>query len=411
MELVIDGRTMAVRWPSGVPVTDVSLVLGDTVPVRIRVDHALTDCTPALAVKQTIGSADLVMTVTAFTRQDDWQEASWVVNTVPLQEALDSADRVELVGEVVLVAPDGAQHTSRPIRVTVRRDILPADYAPPVEVLADWSDLVATALAAQLPAALKDAGVELEAATGQSTLSSGDAADTWTIVGGYAMTWGDEILAGHLPDSCRLTSISTVYFFTDPALNQYCLRIWRLTDGAYSLIGTSAYVSNLSSGQTATWVFTPGVPLTRGDVIIIQVCEGTEMTPYALGMHHLLYRPEFIDSLIVYDISFANNYIEKPLLLRASYDCKLVHRALAPHSKGTYSSKGSGKRELLVVAENGGTVNLYVNDEKNGIHVSDTSPQGKAAAWVCWEMDSFGIYTITVENTSDKEISFVITSN
>ena len=126
---------------------------------------------------------------------------------------------------------------------------------------------------------------------------------------------------------------------------------------------------------------------------------------------HLLYRPEFIDSLIVYDIGFANNYIEKPLLLRASYDCKLVHRALAPHSKGTYSSKGSGKRELLVVAENGGIVNLYVNDEKNGIHVSDTSPQGKAAAWVCWEMDSFGIYTITVENTSDKEISFVITSN
>ncbi len=288
MELVIDGRTMAVRWPSGVPVTDVSLVLGDTVPVRIRVDHALTDCTPALAVKQTIGSADLVMTVTAFTRQDDWQEASWVVNTVPLQEALDSADRVELVGEVVLVAPDGAQHTSRPIRVTVRRDILPADYAPPVEVLADWSDLVATALAAQLPAALKEAGVELEAATGQSTLSSGNAADTWTIVGGYAMTWGDEILAGHLPDSCRLTSISTVYFFTDPALNQYCLRIWRLTDGAYSLIGSSAYVSNLTPGQTATWVFTPGVTLTRGDKIIIQVCEGTEMTPYALGMHAIL---------------------------------------------------------------------------------------------------------------------------
>lgn len=288
MELVIDGRTMAVRWPSGVPVTDVSLVLGDTVPVRIRVEHALENCTPALAVKQTIGSADLVMTVTAFTRQDDWQEASWVVNTVPLQEALGSADRVELVGEVVLVAPDGAQHTSRPIRVTVRRDILPADYAPPVEVLADWSELVAAALAAQLPAALKDAGVELEAATGQSTLSSGDAADTWTIVGGYAMTWGDEILAGHLPDSCRLTSISTVYFFTDPALNQYCLRIWRLTDGAYSLIGTSAYVSNLSSGQTATWVFTPGVTLQRGDVIIIQVCEGIEMTPYALGMHAVL---------------------------------------------------------------------------------------------------------------------------
>ena len=160
-----------------------------------------------------------------------------------------------------------------------------------VETLEDQvesGELVNEAVANKLPAALKDAGVELEAVTGQSTLSSGDAADTWTIVGGYAMTWGDEILAGHLPDSCRLTSISTVYFFTDPALNQYCLRIWRLTDGAYSLIGTSAYVSNLSSGQTATWVFTPGVPLTRGDKIIIQVCEGTEMTPYALGMHAIL---------------------------------------------------------------------------------------------------------------------------
>ena len=157
-----------------------------------------------------------------------------------------------------------------------------------LEEQVESGELVNEAVANKLPGALKEAGVELAAATGQSTLSSGDAADTWTIVGGYAMTWGDEILAGHLPDSCRLTSISTVYFFDNPALNQYCLRIWKLVDGTYSLIGTSAYVSNLFSGQTATWVFTPGVPLTRGDVIIIQVCEGTEMTPYALGMHAVL---------------------------------------------------------------------------------------------------------------------------
>lgn len=157
-----------------------------------------------------------------------------------------------------------------------------------LEEQVESGELVNEAVANKLPDALKEAGVELAAATGQSSLSSGDAADTWTIVGGYAMTWGDEILAGHLPDSCRLKSISTVYFFDDPALNQYCLRVWRLTDGAYSLIGTSAYVSNLSSGQTATWVFTPGVTLQRGDVIIIQVCEGIEMTPYALGMHAVL---------------------------------------------------------------------------------------------------------------------------
>lgn len=157
-----------------------------------------------------------------------------------------------------------------------------------LEEQVESGELVNEAVANKLPAALKDAGVELEAVTGQSTLSSGDAADTWTIVGGYAFTWGDEILAGHLPDSCRLKSISTVYFFETPAANQYCLRVWRLTDGAYSLIGTSAYVSNLTSGQTATWEFTPGVTLQRGDKIIIQVCEGTEMTPYALGMHAVL---------------------------------------------------------------------------------------------------------------------------
>lgn len=138
------------------------------------------------------------------------------VNTVQLAEVMGDQSRIDLIGEVVLVDPDGAQRTSRLIRVMVRADLLPGDYAPPDEVLADWSELVADALAAQLPDALKDAGVELEAVTGQSTLSSGDAADTWTIVGGYAMTWGDEILAGHLPDSCRLTSISTVYFSPTP---------------------------------------------------------------------------------------------------------------------------------------------------------------------------------------------------
>ena len=297
MQLLIDLATMAVMFPGGIPATDLSLVRGDKIPLRVTLLDEGAPVTPsgvrpALAVKTALGDETLVLAATNLEPVDDALGPAYVgslsVNTTQLIEAMGSAASIDLIGEVVLIAGDGSQRTSSLIRVTVRRDILPADYAPPAEVLADWSELVADALAAQLPDALKEAGVELEAATGQSTLSSGDAADTWTIVGGYAFTWGDEILAGHLPDSCRLKSISTVYFFTDPALNQYCLRVWRLTDGAYSLIGTSTYVSNLSSGQTATWEFTPGVTLQRGDVIIIQVCEGTEMTPYALGMHAVL---------------------------------------------------------------------------------------------------------------------------
>ena len=297
MQLLIDLATMAVMFPGGIPVTDLSLVRGDKIPLRVTLLDEGAPVTPsgarpALAVKTALGDETLVLAATNLEPVDDALGPAYVgslsVNTTQLIEAMGSAASIDLIGEVVLIAGDGSQRTSSLIRVTVRQDIMPADVIPPEDVLDDWSELVADALAAQLPDALKDAGVELEAATGQSSLSSGDAADTWTIVGGYAMTWGDEILAGHLPDSCRLRSISTVYFFTDPALNQYCLRIWKLTDGAYSLIGTSAYVSDLSSGQTATWVFTPGVPLTRGDVIIIQVCEGIEMTPYALGMHAVL---------------------------------------------------------------------------------------------------------------------------
>ena len=297
MQLLIDLATMAVMFPGGIPATDLSLVRGDKLPLRITLlDEGVpvtpSGVRPALAIKSTLSDDTLVLAATNLEPVDDSLGPAYVgsmsVNTTQLIAAMNSAASIDLIGEVVLIAGDGSQRTSSLIRVTVRQDILPADVIPPEDVLADWSELVADALAAQLPAALKEAGVELEAATGQSTLSSGDAADTWTIVGGYAMTWGDEILAGHLPDSCRLKSISTVYFFTDPALNQYCLRIWKLVDGVYSLIGTSAYVSNLSSGQTATWVFTPGVTLQRGDVIIIQVCEGAEMTPYALGMHAVL---------------------------------------------------------------------------------------------------------------------------
>ena len=297
MIIYIDANTLALTTAGQVPLTDMALVRGDKMPLRIVLtdgpgNPSNSDEVPVLAVKKSLGDDSLVLAATGLEHVEDALGAAYVgslsVNTVQLAEVMGDQSRIDLIGEVVLVAPDGAQRTSRLIRVTVRADLLPGDYAPPDEVLADWSELVADALAAQLPDALKDAGVELEAATGQSTLSSGDAADTWTIVGGYAFTWGDEILAGHLPDSCRLKSISTVYFFTDPALNQYCLRVWKLVDGDYSLIGTSAYVSNLTSGQTATWVFTPGVPLTRGDKIIIQVCEGTEMTPYALGMHAVL---------------------------------------------------------------------------------------------------------------------------
>lgn len=290
MDLVIDGRTMAVSTPSGVPVMDISLVLGDTVPVRIRVDHALTDCTPVLAVKQTIGSPGLVMTVTGWTREDDWQTASWVINTVPLQEALGSADSVALIAELVLVSPDGAQHTSRPIKVTVRRDILPAEFAPPAEVLADWHALVAMALSNQLPEALQEAGVNITPVTGSSTLSTGEA-ETPTVMACYALTWGDELLAGHLTDSCRLRRVTMTYY-TDTGLTEaHWLRVWRMEGGKYVVAGVAAAVALPANNQPIAWEFTSGVPLRRGDEIMMEICTGTSaerLTTRGLGVHAVI---------------------------------------------------------------------------------------------------------------------------
>ena len=280
---------MALRWPSGVPVTDVSLVLGDTVPVRIRVEHALDNCTPALAVKQTIGSADLIMTVTGFVREDDWQTADWVVNTAPLQEVLGIADSVALVAEVVLVSPDGAQHTSRPIRVTVRRDILPTEYAPPAEVLADWHALIATALANQLPDALHNAGMYVTPVTGSSVLATG-AAETPTTMACYAMEWGDELLAGQVPDHGRLRSLNMTYSGAS-APGSYWLRIWRLVADAYVLAGVSTPEPLPGSNDPITWRFVPGVSLSRGDKIMMEVCAGPDadhLTTYAMGVHGVM---------------------------------------------------------------------------------------------------------------------------
>ena len=269
MELVIDGRSMAVTRPSGVPVMDIALVLGDTVPVRIRVDHALTDCTPALAVKQTIGSADLIMTVTDWTREDDWQTASWVINTVPLQTALGSADKVDLVAEVVLVAPNGAQHTSRPIRITVRRDILPAEYAPPAEVLADWHDLINAALAAQLPDALHDAGMYVTPAGGSTTLASDMSITHRRDVTYYRLPLNHRNIVGHLASTYTINSVTLKANVSSTPVH---VEVYKLANGSYRLLGRSQEAIAIpNANYDNTWTYPPGLEVRHDDTIMLRL--------------------------------------------------------------------------------------------------------------------------------------------
>ena len=278
---------MAVRCPSGVPVTDLSLVLGDTVPLRIRVDHALTDCTPALAVKQTIGSPDLIMTVTGWTREDDWHTASWVVNTAPLQAALGSADSVALVAEVVLVSPAGAQHTSRPIRVTVRRDILPAEYAPPAEVLADWHELINAALAAQLPDALHDAGMYVTPVSGTASMSPPGYDQDQTVEWSWArFRFGDDLLIGYRGSVCKVRDVGMWAVIGTTDTTPRWLDIWRRAPGGDWVLAarSSQAVAAGSDVDLYMWEMIADTEIVIGDEVALHVYGGTPEAPEELPL-------------------------------------------------------------------------------------------------------------------------------
>ena len=126
--------------------------------------------------------------------------------------------------------------------------------------------------------------------------------------------------------------------------------------------------------------------------------------------NHLKFDPAYVDTLLATDLQPVA--LEEPTLLRSDgYDCMYIHQAIAAKGKCVYQAKGSGAKELFVVAENGGTINLVVKNPKNKVEVKDASSAGKPSAEVTWIMPRFSDYSIEVENTSDKDISVIIVTN
>lgn len=299
MNILIDLATMAVMHPGGIPVTDLSLVRGDKLPLRITLLDEGTPVTPsgtrpALAVKTALGDDTLVLATTNLEPVDDALGLAYVgslsVNTTQLIAAMGSADRIDLVGEVVIIGGDGSQRTSSLIKVRVRQDIMPANVVPPDDVIVNWEEMVAASLANQLPDALQAAGVHVTPTTGSSLLDTG-AAETPTMMACYAITWGDELLAGHLTDHSRVRQVVMTYLSGDDAHGSYWLRIWRLVQGAYVAVGISAPVTLPGDNEPVTWTYSPGVSLTRGDKIILEVCTGADadhLTTYAMGVHGVM---------------------------------------------------------------------------------------------------------------------------
>lgn len=303
MIILIDLATMAVMHPGGIPVTDLSLVRGDKLPLRITLLDEGTPVTPsgtrpALAVKTALGDDTLVLAATNLEPVDDALGLAYVgslsVNTTQLIAAMGSADHIDLVAEVVLIGADGSQRTSSLIKVRVRQDIMPADVVPPDDVIVNWEEMVAASLANQLPDALRAAGVQVTPSTGSSLLDTG-VAETPTMMACYAMSWGDELLAGHLTDHSRVRQVVMTYLSGEDAHGSYWLRIWRLVQGAYVVVGVSDPVTLPGGNEPVTWAFTPGVSLTRGDKIILEVCTGADadhLVTYALGAHGVMTPPK-----------------------------------------------------------------------------------------------------------------------
>lgn len=168
--------------------------------------------------------------------------------------------------------------------------VIPEDEDGTITVISDSPAWVADALEACLPDALHDAGVYLTPTTGESTLSTGPA-ETPALVPCYAMAWGDELLAGHLPDGSRLRKVSMVYYNDAGNKADHWLRIWRQDENGSVVVGVAPAVPQPSSGELITWDFTPGVPLRRGDAIIMEMCVGSNadnLETHGLAVHGVM---------------------------------------------------------------------------------------------------------------------------
>ena len=128
---------------------------------------------------------------------------------------------------------------------------------------------------------------------------------------------------------------------------------------------------------------------------------------------HLLFMPAYIDTLIINDFESINTFSVVSLCRGENYDCMYAIRALAAHDKASYIVYDCAKiTELFVIPEFGGMINLYVEDKENSHSYSDTAPDGKMYAQLKWDIPILsGKITVTVENVSNKEISFILVRN
>ena len=127
---------------------------------------------------------------------------------------------------------------------------------------------------------------------------------------------------------------------------------------------------------------------------------------------HLQYNVEYLDELLLKNLDMGLIKVEDAYKMRTiGAPLKCTHRAVAAGGSVTYSMMAQGEQSLLVVPECGGKINLYVDDKGSGRKLADKADGGKDCCSLNWTIERAGELLITVENKSNKDLSFIIVSN
>ncbi len=137
--------------------------------------------------------------------------------------------------------------------------------------------------------------------------------------------------------------------------------------------------------------------------------------PSSEGKSYIHYQPEYVDSVLMLDLvsdPSKYNFLDQAHTERGDfYDCTYAYRALPAHGKGTYAITTSGQTEVMIVAMLKGKVRMTLHDEANNMTTEQGGSEGQECVWHNWNMQNSGRVTITVENTTDQPLAFMIATN
>lgn len=126
---------------------------------------------------------------------------------------------------------------------------------------------------------------------------------------------------------------------------------------------------------------------------------------------HMYYSAEYADYFK--ETMGVGTFNESAEALRSTpTNCQIAHRAVKAKSKVRYQVRMAGDCVLYVVAEIGGSIQVSAKVGEGETIVGEPFENG-SVSYLKWTMDSFPpqMVTLTVENISDENISFVIASN